>query len=77
MNEYIRAVLRVIAESQLPLGWYQIELRLSNIALDARPDLPPVLQDLVKRGWILEISASEIPTSRYTITTRGLEEIVK
>jgi hypothetical protein len=77
MTKFERAVLQVLARSSEALGWYQIERRLSNTALDERPLVVLVLEGLVLRGWVQEATASEAPTKRYSVTPLGRGELEK
>lgn len=71
MTKFARAVMKLLLQSEAPLGWYQIERRLANVTLDQRPQLPPVLADLVQKGWVQESTANEEPRTRYSLTERG------
>lgn len=71
MTEYETAVLNVLARAGEPLGWYQIERRLSNHSLAIRPDLLDVLADLGRRGLVERIAATTTPTLRYAVTESG------
>lgn len=75
MTNFERAVLQVLTQSNEALGWYQIERRLSNIALDERPPLPPVLDDLVARGWLRESASDAEPKKKYAVTQAGRGEL--
>ncbi len=72
MTLFEQAVLQILAASPEAMGWYQIERRLSNLTLDERPPLPPVLGKLVGDGLLQELSAASAPLVRYLITDAGL-----
>ncbi|MDI1447026.1 hypothetical protein [Polyangium sp. 6x1] len=71
MTEFERAVLTVLARAGEPLGWYQIERRLSTIALAERPNLLDVLAELGRRGLVEEVAAAVAPSVRYGLTPAG------
>ena len=75
MNPFHRTVLSILSQSDEAVGWYYIERRLSNMALDERPYLPAVLDELKARGWIVEVSATDEPKVRYLVTTLGREAL--
>jgi hypothetical protein len=59
------------------MGWYQIERRLSNMALDERPYLLDVLAELIDRGWISEVTATDEPKVRYVVTKLGEDALAR
>jgi len=71
VTEFQRAVLEVLARSEDALGWYQIERRLSNMALGERSNLLNVLSVLLERGLVDEVAAPTDPRLRHTITPSG------
>ena len=75
MNPFTRAVLRILSQSDVAIGWYQIERRLSNMALDERPHLPTVLAELIDHGLVAEVSAADEPKIKYVVTKLGREVI--
>ena len=72
MTTYERAVLTVLRSASKPMGWYQIEVRLSNMVLDERPLLVGVLSALRDQGLVMEEQAAELPNQRYSLTAAGL-----
>jgi len=74
MTSYVAAVLRVLSEASEPLGWYQIERRLSNVALPERPHLPKVLNELKCDGLVAVTECATTPTVRYALTPAGMEK---
>lgn len=71
MTEFERAVLTILASASEPLGWYQLERRLSNLELAERPNLPEVLSGLRQRGLVDETAAASEPKVRYSVTAVG------
>jgi len=71
MTEFERAVLTCLARAGEPLGWYQIERRLSTMTLAVRPNLLDVLDELRRRGLAEEVAAAVEPTVRHGITPAG------
>jgi DNA-binding HxlR family transcriptional regulator len=74
MTSYVATVLRVLSEANEPLGWYQIERRLSNVALPERPHLPRVLDELKRDGLVTVSECATTPTLRYALTPAGMEK---
>jgi len=70
------AVLRSLESSNKPLGWYQIEIRLSNMALEERPPLPAVLAALRDRGFVSEAQSHDVPQVRYSLTSQGRNAVL-
>lgn len=70
MSAFELAVLGVLAREGRPLGWYQIEQRLSVISLDIRPNLIDVLAALRQSGLVDVVDASGAATL-YEITEAG------
>ena len=75
MTEFERAVLEVLARAGGPLGWYQIERRLSNVMLTERPNLLDVLAGLRQRGHVEQIVSTTEPKVRHAITRAGAAAI--
>ncbi len=71
MTEFERAVLTVLARAGEPLGWYQIERRLSTMALAERPNLLHVLAELRRRGFVEQVAAAVEPSVRHVLTPAG------
>ncbi len=71
MTEFERAVLTVLARAVEPLGWYQIERRLSMMTLVERPSLLDVLVQLRQRGLVEDFAAAGEPKVRYALTVAG------
>jgi hypothetical protein len=71
VTEFERAVLTILSRAGEPLGWYQIERRLSTMALAERPHLLTVLSELRRRGLVEEISAATEPKVRHGLTSLG------
>lgn len=71
MTPFERAVLSILSRADEALSWYQIEMRLSNMAFENRPYLPEVLANLRARGWIVDVSAADEPKLRYIVTDLG------
>jgi DNA-binding PadR family transcriptional regulator len=71
MSPFEQAVLAVLAKAAAPYGWYNIEVRLSNMNLSERPQLPAVLAQLRDRGLVTETQHGEDPTLRYALTPAG------
>jgi hypothetical protein len=71
MSPFEKAVLVVLANATKPFGWYNIEVRLSNMNLPERPHLPPVLARLRELGLVTETHCEEEPTLRYALTSAG------
>jgi DNA-binding HxlR family transcriptional regulator len=74
MTSYVAAVLRVLSEASEPLGWYQIERRLSSVALPNRPHLPKVLDELTHDGLVSVSECATTPTVRYALTPAGMQK---
>ncbi len=75
MTEFERAVLEALARAGEPLGWYQLERRLSNVTLAERPNLLDVLTGLRQRGLVEQITATTEPKVRHAITSAGAAAI--
>lgn len=71
MTEFERAVLTVLARSGEPLGWYQIERRLSTMTLAERANLLDVLAELRRRGLVEQVAAVVEPAVRHALTPAG------
>lgn len=74
MTSYVTAVLRILSEANEPIGWYQIERRLSNMALPERPHLPDVLNQLQSEGLLLASEHTTTPTVRYALSSAGIQK---
>lgn len=71
MTEFERAVLTILMRASEPLGWYQIEQRLSTMALAERPNLLQVLAKLRRRGFLEEVDAPVEANVRHALTSAG------
>lgn len=75
MSPFERAVLEVLAGAPKPFGWYNLEVRLSNMNLDERPHLPSVLSKLRDLGLVTETRHPDEPAIRYSITQAGRDAL--
>lgn len=75
MTEFERAVLTVLARAGEPLGWYQIERRLSTMTLAERPNILDALAELQRRGLVEQVAATVEPVVRHGLTLAGRTEI--
>jgi hypothetical protein len=75
MTEFERAVLTVLARAGEPLGWYQIERRLSAMTLHERPNLLGVLAELRRRGLVEQVASAAEPKVRHELTPAGTTAI--
>lgn len=71
MTRFESAVLAILRAAEQPLGWHQIETRLSNVSLDERPPLPSVLAGMVESGLVEVGERPGVPSEVYTITEIG------
>lgn len=78
MTEYERAVLTILARVGEPLGWYRIEMRLTQVTIRKWGKLPDVLEDMTRRGFLTHIQQEIEPRDLYQLTEdgrRALEQI--
>lgn len=70
MTPFQRAVLEIIASAPQPVGWYNVETRLSITgSAFARERTPDVLEHFREAGLIERVAAEGMP--RYVITDLG------
>jgi uncharacterized cupin superfamily protein len=71
LTEFEWAVLEILSRSPDALGWYKIEMSLSNMPMAERPPLPGVLARLRELGLVDETCSPAQPSVRYQITQSG------
>jgi hypothetical protein len=71
MTEFEDAVLGILARSAVPLGWYNLERRLSNMSFAQRPHLMNTLESMRDSGLLEEVRFEAAPSIRYVITDAG------
>lgn len=66
MSDFAREVLIALAKQQDFIGWYGLEKKLSEIAIDKREYLPAVLKWLEHEGLV-----EKNENQRYRLTREG------
>ncbi|MGE0791504.1 MAG: hypothetical protein AB7S26_37865 [Sandaracinaceae bacterium] len=74
MTEFERTVLEVLGRAKEPLGWYQIERRLSTRTLRERPNLLHVLTQLEEKGLVRRVEPRVVPMDRHELMPHGRRE---
>jgi DNA-binding PadR family transcriptional regulator len=71
-----KEILKITANAPHPVGWYGISIRLGQIGIIPKSNLPEALQNLVNLGY-LNYEASQGTHGVYTITDQGIKFLEK
>ena len=75
LSAHEQTILDLVRRGDGKWGWYQFEIRLSNIDVPRNPDLMTVLKRLADLGLVVRHLNPGSPNDRWELTEMGRSEL--
>ncbi len=72
MTDTEKAVVEILAQSDRPIGWYNISIRLGMRGVQLEERLPDLLQRLQVQGFLRERTNDSARQEQYEATRAGM-----